>query len=131
MHRIDLAQASAAPAQLEPAIARDSILELLDFLPNAVVFLPDVEQLRGNVETIVLRATDTDGVGAIRLMPDGFTFVPSVGVPTVEDADAALVGPVSELALVMCRRRELDSNSVEVHGRRDLIDHWIAHSALL
>jgi uncharacterized protein (TIGR03083 family) len=126
MHRVDLAQASAAPAQLEPEIAHDSILELIDFLPSAVVFLPAVEQLRGTGETIVLRATDFVGVGTISLIPDGFTFAPTVG-----DADAALVGPVSELALVMSRRREPESASVELHGRRDLIEHWIAHSALL
>ena len=128
IHRIDLAQAGGAPTPLEPAVANDSILELIDFLPHAVVFLPDVEQLRGNGETIALRATDTDGVGTITLGPDGFTFSSTVAGAT---ADAALVGPVSELALVMSRRRALDSDLVEVHGHRDLIEHWIAHSALL
>lgn len=127
IHRIDIAQAGGAPTQLEPAVAHDSILELIDFLPHAVVFLPEVEQLRGNGEMIALRATDTDGVGTITLAPDGFTFSPTVAAT----ADAALVGPVSELALVMSRRRALASNLVEVHGRRDLIEHWIAHSALL
>ena len=131
MHRIDLAQASAAPAELEPGVARDSILELLDFLPNAVTFLPEVEQLRGHGETIVLRSTDTDGVGTITLTPGGFTFAANVDSPAGEDADAALVGPVSELALVVSRRLELDSAPVECSGRHELIAHWIAHSALL
>lgn len=131
IHRIDLAQASGVSAELEPAVARDSILELIDFLPNTAGFLPEVEQLRGNGETIVLRSTDTDGVGTITLTPGGFTFAAGVERPTVEDADAALVGPVSELALVMSRRREADSAPVERYGRRELIEHWIAHSALL
>jgi uncharacterized protein (TIGR03083 family) len=131
IHRIDLAQASGAPAQLEPALAHDSILELLDFLPHAVVFLPAVEQLRGTGETIVLQATDFDGVGTITLTPDGFTYTSSVGAPTVEDADVALAGPVSELALVMSRRREVGAPPVELRGRRELFEHWIDHSALL
>jgi Mycothiol maleylpyruvate isomerase N-terminal domain. len=131
IHRVDLAQAGSVPAQLEPVVAHDSILELVDFLPHAVVFLPEVEQLRGNGETIGLRATDLAGVGTITLTPDGFTFARAADAPTVEDADAALVGPVSELALVISRRRELDSARVELRGRRDLVEHWIAHSALL
>jgi uncharacterized protein (TIGR03083 family) len=135
MHRIDLAQASGTPTHLEPAVARDSIIELVDFLPHAVVFLPAVERLRGNGETIGLRATDVDGVGIITLTPAGFTFTPAVeglavDAPTVENVDAALVGPVSDLALVMSRRRAVGSPPVELRGRADLVEHWIAHSAL-
>ena len=64
-------------------------------------------------------------MGTITLTPDGFTFS-----RTVPDAHATLVGPVNELALVVSRRRQLDVAPVELHGRRDLIELWIAHSAL-
>lgn len=131
IHRVDLAQASGAPAVLEPAVAHDSMLELIDFLPHAVAFLPAVEQLRGSGETIVFRATDVDGVGTITLSPDGFAFTPTAGAETVHDADAALVGLVSDLALVMSRRLDLGAPPVEIRGRRELIEHWIDHSALL
>lgn len=127
IHRIDLAQASAAPAQLEPEIARDSILELLDFLPSAAVFLPEVVQLRGNGETIAIRATDLDDVGTITLTPHGFTFA-----PTVADAhtDASVAGSINDLALVIARRLDADQPGVVLSGRSELVAHWIGHSAL-
>ena len=126
LHRIDLALAVGGPAELEPAVARDSILELLGFLPHMVAFSPGVVELRGDGETIALCATDCDGVGTITLTPTGF----SVARDVVVDADLTMTGSVNDLALVISRRLDPGDLRVSLTGRTELVHHWIEHSAL-
>jgi hypothetical protein len=43
-------------------------------------------------------------------------------------ADVAVRGPAAELLLVISRRRPLDAApTLELHGDRTLLDHWIEH----
>ena len=125
MHRIDLALACEAPAGLDGEVAHDSILELLDFIPNFGAVLPHLAELRGDGETIALRATDGDGFGTITLTPNGFRVDDDLGT-----TDASVAGSMSDLALVVSRRAPVDDPRIEVSGRTDLVDRWIAHSAL-
>ncbi len=125
MHRIDLALACGAPAELDRELARDSTLELLDLIPRFGAVLPHLAKLRGNGETIALRATDGDGFGTITLTPNGFHVDDDLGV-----ADASVSASTSDLALLMARRLPLTDPRVERSGRIDLVDHWLAHSAL-
>ena len=125
MHRIDLALAGGALAELDREVARDSILELLDFIPSFGAVLPHLAELRGDGETIALRATDGDGVGTITLTQNGFRVDDDLGTTS-----ASVAGSMSDLALVVSRRAPVDDPRIEVSGRTDVVDHWIAHSAL-
>lgn len=116
MHRIDLAQAMGVPTELEPAVADDSVRELIEFLPHVAQFLPGGAELRGHGETIALRATDFDGIGTILLTPEGFIFADSD-----DDADVVVVGPASDLARLLYRRLGPASDALEVRGRRDIL----------
>ena len=125
MHRIDLALACGTPAELEPEIAHDSILELLDFIPYLAAVVPHLAELRGDGETIAFRASDGPGIGTITLTPSGFGFARRVG-----DFDASISGSTNDLALVVSRRLAPTDPRIEVSGRTELVDHWITHSGL-
>ena len=125
MHRIDLALACGDPAELEPEIAHDSILELLDFIPYLAAVVPHLAELRGDGETIAVRACDGPGIGTITLRPSGFEFARRVG-----DADASISGSTNDLALAVSRRLAPTDPRIEISGRTELVDHWITHSAL-
>ena len=125
MHRIDLALACGAAGELDREVAHDSILELLDFIPSFGAVLPDLAELRGDGETIALRATDGCGFGTITLTPSGFRVEDDLGA-----ADASVSASTSDLALMMSRRLPPGDSRIERSGRIDLVDHWLAHSAL-
>lgn len=125
IHRVDLARAVGAPAVLDGPVALDSILELLECLPSAAAFAPQIAELRGEGETIGLRATDADGVGTITLVPEGFRFTRAL-----DAADATISGPINDLALVVSRRYDPGAPGVEFEGRTELVAHWLDHSAL-
>ncbi len=125
MHRIDLALARGVVAALDPEVGRDSILELLDFIPHLGPLVPHLAELRGDGETMALRATDGDGFGTITLTPNGFRVAADLGA-----TDASVFASMSDLALVLSRRIPVDDPRIEVGGRTDLVDHWIANSAL-
>ena len=125
MHRIDLALACGMPTELDREIARDSILELLDFIPLLGERVPDLVELHGNGETIALRATDGDGFGTITLTSNGFQVDDDL-----DATDATVSGSMTDLALTMSRRLPVTDPKIKVSGRMDLVGHWIAHSAL-
>ncbi|MEO6468538.1 MAG: maleylpyruvate isomerase family mycothiol-dependent enzyme [Acidimicrobiia bacterium] len=125
MHRIDLALACGMPTELDREIARDSILELLDFIPLLGERVPDLMELRGNGETIGLRATDGNGFGTITLTSNGFQVDDDL-----DATDASISGSMTDLALTMSRRLPVTDPKINVSGRMDLVWHWIAHSAL-
>ena len=125
MHRIDLALACGAPAELDRETASDSILELLDFIPFLAVKVPHLAELRGDGETIALRATDGDGFGTITLTPNGFRVDGDLGT-----TDASVAASASDLALLMSRRLPATDPGIQTSGRIDLVDRWLANSAL-
>ena len=125
MHRIDLGLACGMLSELDREVARDSIRELLDFIPLLGQRVPHLAKLRGSGETIALRATDGDGFGTITLTPTGFQVDDDLGA-----TDASVSGSTSDLALTMSRRLMVTDPRIELAGRIDLVNHWIAHSAL-
>jgi uncharacterized protein (TIGR03083 family) len=125
VHRFDLelseGERPAAPAHL----AADTIDEFLDNLAAAEYFSPAVARLRGNGESILFRATDTGNAWRVALDPDRFD------VRTGESSTtASLSGPAVTLSLVLYRRLPLASSDLDVQGRHDLVEFWIANSAL-
>jgi uncharacterized protein (TIGR03083 family) len=125
IHRMDLDLTMGRVPETEPRIAVDGIDEFLVNLVSAAGFSPKVRELRGTGEVLHVVATDADAEWSIELLPDGFELTEDTSTPT-----ASLRGPSTDLLLVLYRRLPLASTKVSGTGRRELIDFWIAHSAL-
>src|SRR5206468_2913885 len=83
VHGVDASLAVAARPAVDAAVAVDGIAELLENLPSAAYFRPEVAQLKGSGESIHLHATDADGEFVIHLGADGFTWAPGHEKATV------------------------------------------------
>ena len=125
VHRMDIDLAMGAEPHTKPRVAADGIDEFLVNLKSAKGFSPKVRELRGTGEVLHLTTTDTDSHWSITLQPDGFELTDETSTPT-----ASLRGPAADLLLVLYRRLPLASTRVTGTGRDDVIDFWIAHSAL-
>ena len=128
IHRMDAEAAAGVESRIDPAVAVDVIDELLDLLPYAEYFRPEVRELHGDGETIHLHATDLDGTGLpgewlITLEPHGFRWSRA----HVKGA-VAVRGSVRDLVQFVYGRRQ--QSQLEVFGDLSLLAHWSAHSAL-
>jgi hypothetical protein len=122
---MDLDLAVGLVPETDALVAVDGIDEFLVNLKSAGGFSPKVRELRGSGEVLHLGTTDADADWSIKFLPDGFELTHETSSPT-----ASLRGLSTELLLVLYRRLPLTSTQVTSTGRQDLIDFWIAHSAL-
>lgn len=131
VHRADVEQALGITPSFPVAVAIDAIDELLDNLPAAVYFSPDVARLVGTGESLHLHATDPDRSGTtggewmITLVPEGFRVAHDHG-----KGDVAVRGAAGDLLLLLYNRLTADDAGFEVFGDRALLDRWLADSAL-
>ena len=126
VHRLDLEGAMGLASEVDPEVGADAIDEFLVNLPAAASFSPDVRNLVGMGEVLVF-ATSEGRRWRRRLVTGGFVEV-SEGEEA--PATATLRARTAELLMVVTRRRALEDSTCEVEGRRDLIEHWLANSAL-
>ena len=99
--------------------------EFLGNLPCASYFAPGVRRLRG-VGSLAWLAPDVDVAWLVELTPDGFTWRHDRGAaPSV-----TVVGGAADLYLLAWGRVRADDARLSVSGDRDLLDHWVANSAL-
>jgi uncharacterized protein (TIGR03083 family) len=124
VHRFDLELAKGNRPSAPGYLAADTIDEFFDNLAAAEYFSPSVARLRGG-GSIVFRATDTGHVWTVSLHPDRFEVMRDE-----RPAAASLSGPALVLSLVVYRRRELVASQLEVEGAQELVEFWIANSAL-
>jgi uncharacterized protein (TIGR03083 family) len=129
IHRTDAEAAAGVVSRIEPAVAVDAVDELLDLLPYAGFFRPNVRDLRGDGETIHLHATDLDGSGLpgewlITLEPEGFRWSHA----HVKGA-VAVRGSAQDLALFVYGRRKAADALLDVVGDGSLLAYWSANSA--
>jgi len=129
IHRTDAEAAAGVVSRVEPAVAVDAIDELLELLPYADFFRPNVRDLRGDGETIHLHATDLDsanlpGEWLITLEPEGFRWSHA----HVKGA-VAVRGPAQDLALFVYGRRKAADVKLDVIGDLSLLAYWSANSA--
>lgn len=129
IHRTDAEAAAGVASRIEPAVAVDTVDELLDLLPYAGFFRPNVRDLRGDGETIHLHATDLDGSGLpgewlITLEPEGFRWSHA----HVKGA-VAVRGSAQDLALFVYGRRKAADALLDVVGDGSLLAYWSANSA--
>jgi uncharacterized protein (TIGR03083 family) len=127
VHRIDIELALGLDPSTEPAVAADAIDEFLVNLGPAASFSPRVKNLRGDGTRVAFRANDHDRDWVIVLRPDGFAVE---GGPAAEGATATLSGPSLALLLVLYRRWPLATPGLEQSGDGDVVDFWLANSAL-
>lgn len=114
---------AAGPAfDVAPALAEDAISEWLDLLahPVTATLRPDLRQLRGTGETLLLAPADTTPWHITRT-PDGIRWTRAAA-----PADVTLGGSIRDVLLALTRR--LPTDAVTITGDRALVDHWLAHT---
>lgn len=122
VHRADAVLALGATFDLAHDVAADAVDEWLDL---AVVTWPlqHVEQHRavhGPDSTIHFHATDTHAEWVVDLTGDEFVWRRAH-----EKSAVAVRGSISELLLVLYRRRDVDAAAVEVFGDAELLASWL------
>jgi uncharacterized protein (TIGR03083 family) len=124
VHHADGALAAGSAFGVAPDLADDAISEWLELLshPLTHTIKPGVAELRGTGQTLQL-STRTGQDWLITRTPDG----PRWTRDTAHTADATITGAVGDLLLVLTRR--LPVGEVTITGERELVDHWLAHSA--
>lgn len=124
VHRLDLEEARAIVGDVDPDVAADAIDEFFANIESASAFSPAVKNLVGHGEIIEFIADDGP-IWTVRLQEVGFQFLPDA-----PRSDASVRARATELLPVIYRRRTLEGASCVVDGRRDLVEFWLANSAL-
>jgi hypothetical protein len=96
----------------------------LGSLPQMFEFHPAKRELLGPGRTLHLHATDTRAEAAAEWLVD-LTGDAVVWRRAHEKAAVAVRGPLTDLLLVVYRRRPVRSKGVEVFGDADLLDFWL------
>jgi uncharacterized protein (TIGR03083 family) len=125
VHRADAELALGREPAIEPAVAIDGVDELLDNLPHAGYFRPQVAELRGDGESLHLHCTDADGEWTITLEPEGYRWDHGHTKATV-----AVRGPAADLLLLLYQRRRPDDGRYQVIGDDHVLTRWLEHSVL-
>jgi uncharacterized protein (TIGR03083 family) len=125
VHRIDLEGALGVVSVVDNEVGADAIDEFFANVEYARDFSPNVKNLVGSAEVITFSCEEGPS-WTVRLDPTGFEFLDE---PVV--VDARLSGATTEPLLVIYRRRSLEESSCVSEGRRDLVERWLANSALL
>ncbi|MEV4622735.1 maleylpyruvate isomerase family mycothiol-dependent enzyme [Asanoa sp. NPDC049573] len=126
VHRADAAAALGEEYELAPEPAAAAIEDWLanmtsrGYWENRAGF---ADAIRGDGQTLHFHATDAAGEWVARREPDKVVLE-----RTHTKADVAVRGPAADLLLVLSRRRSLDATpTLDLHGDRALLRHWIEH----
>ncbi|WP_229401661.1 maleylpyruvate isomerase family mycothiol-dependent enzyme [Micromonospora okii] len=125
VHRADAALALGVEFVVDAPVALDAVDEwmALGSLPVMLDFHPRQRELLGPGRTVHLHATDVPGAAAewlVDLTGEVITWRRSH-----EKAAVAVRGPLTELLLVVYRRRPVTAGTVEVVGDGGLLDFWL------
>ncbi|MFE0651482.1 maleylpyruvate isomerase family mycothiol-dependent enzyme [Streptomyces sp. NPDC059534] len=116
-----------APTPVDPATAADAIDQFLADAPYLPWVAEPVAHLDREGAVLRLAARDTGAVRTLTLGGGGFTWTRGSGPSTptaVVEADAG------ELLLLLHRRYAADDPRFTLTGDRDLLDDWLAATAL-
>jgi uncharacterized protein (TIGR03083 family) len=124
IHRSDATLALGAPYTVEPEVAVDGMDEwmTLGSLPQMFDFFPERRELLGPGRTLHLHATDTAPELAAEWVVD-LTGDALAWRRAHEKAAVAVRAPLTELLLMVYRRRPVDG--LEVLGDAELLDFWL------
>ncbi|GAA5111805.1 maleylpyruvate isomerase family mycothiol-dependent enzyme [Pseudonocardia adelaidensis] len=126
VHVADAAFAAGRPFSVAPDLAAEAISEGLGLISAAAAagLKPELEELRGDGQTLQLRPADLEPGWLVTRAPGGVTWERATG-----DADVVVAAPVADLLLVFSRRITPDDPRLAISGDRALLDHWWAHTA--
>lgn len=122
IHRADATLALGAEFVADPEVAEDAFDEWLELgsLPLALEYNPKTRELLGPGRTLHFHATDGDGEWVVDLTGDLITWRRGH-----EKCTVAVRGPLTELLLVLYRRRPVSADGVEVLGDAKLLDFYL------
>ena len=126
VHHADAQLALARPTAVDRHVAVDGVDELFENLARAAAFSPNINELRGDGESIHLHCTDAEGEWMIELVPEGFRWGHGHGKGTVAVRGAA----ADLLLLVYGRLTPADESRFARFGDTALLDRWITGSAI-
>lgn len=130
VHRADAALTLGAEFTIAPDIAADAVDEWMELgsMPFHFEVHPWMRELLGPDRTLHFHATDTppeiSAEWVVDLTGDAITWRAGH-----EKATVAVRGPLTDLLLLIYRRRSVDETGVEVFGDAGLLDFWLERVA--
>lgn len=130
IHRADAALAVGADFTVEDEVAIDAIDEWMELgsLPQFFEVHPEKRELLGPGRTLHFHATDAEPDAPAEWLID-LTGDAIVWRRAHEKAAVAVRGPLTDLLLVIYRRRPARSESTEILGDGQLLDFWLERVA--
>ena len=126
IHRADATLAIGAEYKADTDVALDAIDEWMELgsLPMHFEVHPQMRELLGPGRTLHLHATDTEPQAAaewvVDLTGDAITWRRAH-----EKAAVAVRAPLTDLLLLIYKRRPASGDNIEVFGDADLLDFWL------
>lgn len=126
IHRADATLAVGSEFTVQEDVALDAVDEWMELgsLPQIFEVHPEQRELLGPGRTIHLHATDTAPESAAEWVVD-LTGEVIAWRRAHEKSAVAVRGPLTDLLLVIYRRRSARSAGIEVFGDDDLLDFWL------
>jgi uncharacterized protein (TIGR03083 family) len=126
LHRADAALALGQCYTLDEAVAADGIDEWLELgsLPMHFEVHPQMRELLGPGRTLHLHATDSPPEASAEWVVD-LTGDVIAWRRAHEKAAVAVRGPLTELLLLIYKRRPARGEDIEILGDADLLDFWL------
>lgn len=126
IHRADAALAAGAAFAVDPDVTVDAVDEWMELgsLPQIFEILPGRRELLGPGRTLHFHATDTAPEAAAEWVVD-LTGDVIVWRRAHEKAAVAVRGPLTDLLLLIYRRRPPRGRNIEVIGAEDLLHFWL------
>jgi uncharacterized protein (TIGR03083 family) len=126
VHRADATLALGAPYALDQDVAADAVDEWLELgtQPRNFDVHPELRELLGPGRTLHFHATDTppeaDAEWVVDLTGDVATWRRAH-----EKSAVAVRGPLTDLLLIVYRRRPPAGDAIQVFGDQDLLAYWL------
>ncbi|MGH3915009.1 MAG: maleylpyruvate isomerase family mycothiol-dependent enzyme [Pseudonocardiaceae bacterium] len=126
IHRADVVLALDAEFSVDEEVALDALDEWMELgaLPQMFEFHPEKRELLGPGRTLHLHATDTAPEAAAEWLID-LTGDAIAWRHAHEKAAVAVRGPLTDLLLIVYRRRPARSEGIEVLGDGQFLDFWL------
>ncbi|MGW0515853.1 maleylpyruvate isomerase family mycothiol-dependent enzyme [Crossiella sp. NPDC003009] len=124
IHRADATLAAGTRFELTPEVALDAVDEwlMLDALPQHFEHNPGKRELLAPGRTLSFAATDAEAAWFIDLT--GEVIVSGRGHRA---AAVSVRAPLTDLLLVLYRRKPVRDDGIEIHGDRELLEFWLTH----
>ncbi|MEV0374756.1 maleylpyruvate isomerase family mycothiol-dependent enzyme [Streptomyces sp. NPDC050636] len=126
IHRADAALAVGADFTVDESVAIDALDEWMELgaLPQMFDFHPERRELLGPDRTLHFHATDTPPEAAAEWLVD-LTGDTITWRRAHEKATVAVRGPLTDLLLLVYRRRPVTSTDLEILGDSTLLNFWL------